>query len=188
MASDSEVTKLIFFFNWRVITLQCCVGFCHITMWTSLNFIYIYIYMYMYRYVYMSSPSWAPLFPPISPLWVITECQAVLLMLYSFPLAIHSTHVSFSSIQFSRSVISDSATPWSAAHQASLSITNSQSLFKLTSIKSVMPSNHLLLRPSYPHVSVYMSKLLSQFDVPSPSPALSTSSFSTSSSPFLPYK
>ena len=37
------------------------------------------------------------------------------------------------------------ATPWTAACQASLSITNSQSLPKLMSIKSVMPSNHLIL-------------------------------------------
>ena len=37
------------------------------------------------------------------------------------------------------------ATPWNAAHQASLSITNSRSLLKLISIKSVMPSNHLIL-------------------------------------------
>ena len=37
------------------------------------------------------------------------------------------------------------ATPWSAAHQASLSITNPQSLLKLMSIESVMPSNHLIL-------------------------------------------
>ena len=37
------------------------------------------------------------------------------------------------------------ATPWTAAHQASLSITNSQSLLKLMSITSVMPSNHLIL-------------------------------------------
>ena len=36
-------------------------------------------------------------------------------------------------------------TPWTAAHQASLSITNSQSLLKLMSIKLVMPSNHLIL-------------------------------------------
>ena len=50
-----------------------------------------------------------------------------------------------SSVQFSRSVVSDSATPWPAAHQASLSITNSRSLLKLTSIESVMPSNHLIL-------------------------------------------
>ena len=36
-------------------------------------------------------------------------------------------------------------TPWTAAHQASLSITNPQSLLKLMSIESVMPSNHLIL-------------------------------------------
>ena len=36
-------------------------------------------------------------------------------------------------------------TPWTAACQASLSITNSQSLLKLMSIESVMPSNHLIL-------------------------------------------
>ena len=37
------------------------------------------------------------------------------------------------------------ATPWTGACQASLSITNSQSLLKLMSIESVMPSNHLIL-------------------------------------------
>ena len=37
------------------------------------------------------------------------------------------------------------ANPWTAAHQASLSIVNSQSLLKLISIESVMPSNHLIL-------------------------------------------
>ena len=37
------------------------------------------------------------------------------------------------------------ATPWTAAHQASLSIINSQSLLKLVSIELVMPSNHLIL-------------------------------------------
>ena len=37
------------------------------------------------------------------------------------------------------------ATPWITAHQASLSITDSQSLLKLMSIKSVMPSSHLIL-------------------------------------------
>ena len=37
------------------------------------------------------------------------------------------------------------ATPWTAAHQASLSVTNSRSLLKLGSIESVMPSNYLIL-------------------------------------------
>ena len=41
--------------------------------------------------------------------------------------------------------MSDSVTPWTAAHQASLSITKSQSFLKLMSIESVMPSNHLIL-------------------------------------------
>ena len=45
------------------------------------------------------------------------------------------------SVQFSCSVVS----PWTAAHQASLSITNSWSLFKLMCIELVMPSNHLIL-------------------------------------------
>ena len=40
-------------------------------------------------------------------------------------------------------------TPWTAAHQASLSITNSQNLFKLMSITLVMPSNHLILCPPF---------------------------------------
>ena len=41
--------------------------------------------------------------------------------------------------------MSDSLTPWTAACQASLSITNSRSLLKLMSIESVMPSDHLIL-------------------------------------------
>ena len=45
--------------------------------------------------------------------------------------------------QFSHSVVSDSATPGTAARQTSLSITNSRSLLKLMSTESVMPSNHL---------------------------------------------
>ena len=49
------------------------------------------------------------------------------------------------SVQFSRSVVSDSATPWIAARQASLSITNSPNSLKLMSIESVMPSSHLIL-------------------------------------------
>ena len=56
-------------------------------------------------------------------------------------------------------------TPWTAAHQASLSITNSWSLLKLMSIESVMPSNHLilchslLLLPSiFPSIRVFSSE------------------------------
>ena len=48
-------------------------------------------------------------------------------------------------VQFSHSVVSNSVNPWTAAHQASLSITNSQSLLKFMSIESVMASNHVIL-------------------------------------------
>ena len=50
----------------------------------------------------------------------------------------------FSSVQFF-SCVQLLATPWTAAHQASLSITNYRSLSKLMSLESVMPSNHLIL-------------------------------------------
>ena len=49
------------------------------------------------------------------------------------------------SVQFSRSVVQLFVTPWIAACQAYLSITNSQSLVKLMSIESVIPFNHLIL-------------------------------------------
>ena len=49
------------------------------------------------------------------------------------------------SVQFNCLVVSDSATPRTAAYQASLTITNSQTLLILMSIESGMPSNHLIL-------------------------------------------
>ena len=54
------------------------------------------------------------------------------------------TSVQFSSVQ-SLSHVPLFATPWTAAREAILSITNSRSFLKLMSIKSVMPSNHLIL-------------------------------------------
>ena len=64
-------------------------------------------------------------------------------------------------------------TPWTAARQASLSITNSLSLPKLMSIESVMPSNHLilchpfLLLPSlFPSIRVFSSELAFHFRWP----------------------
>ena len=70
----------------------------------------------------------------------------------------------FTSVQ-SLSSIQLFVTPWTATGQASLSITNSQSLPKLKSIKSVMPSNHLifyrplLLPPSiFPSIRVFSNE------------------------------
>ena len=57
------------------------------------------------------------------------------------------------------------ATPWTAACQASLSITNSQSLLKLMSIESVMPSNHLILcRPLLLPPSIFPSIRVSSYE------------------------
>ena len=57
---------------------------------------------------------------------------------------VNSSWRSFSSVQLLSGVWLF-ATPWTTAHQASLSITNSQSLLKFMSIESVMPTNHLIL-------------------------------------------
>ena len=66
---------------------------------------------------------------------------------------------------FSLSVMSDFATPWTAACQASLFFTISQSLLKLVSIELVIPSNHLILcRPrllppsTFPNIRVFSSE------------------------------
>ena len=76
-----------------------------------------------------------------------------------------NTMFTLSSVQFSRPVMYDSVSPWTAAYQATLSITNSRSLPKLVSIESVMPSNHLifccplLLLPStFPSIKVFSSE------------------------------
>ena len=63
------------------------------------------------------------------------------------------------SVQFSCSVMSNSLRPpWTAAHQASLSITNSQSLLRLMSMASVTPSKHLILcRPLLLPSSIFAS-------------------------------
>ena len=75
-------------------------------------------------------------------------------------------HTEFSSVQ-SLSCVHLFATPWTAAPQASLSFTNSWSLLKLMSIKSVMPPNHLilcrpllLLPPIFPSIRVFSNELV----------------------------
>ena len=76
----------------------------------------------------------------------------------------HPLNICFSSVQL-LSCVQLFANPWTAACQASLSITNSQSLLKLMSIELVMPSNHfilcrpLLLPPSvFPSIRVFSNE------------------------------
>ena len=86
-------------------------------------------------------------------------------MVHCFKVLVKGQNTYISSFQFSCSVVSDSVTPWTAARQASLSITNSWSLLKHISIESVMPCNHLilchphLLLPSiFPSIRVFFSE------------------------------
>ena len=79
----------------------------------------------------------------------------------------HTNHNEFSRVISSVQLLSDVrlfVTPWTAAHQASLSVTNSWNLLKLVSIESVIPSNHLnlghpLLPPSiFPSIKVFSNR------------------------------
>ena len=98
--------------------------------------------------------------------WSIQRCEwgikspTIIVLLLIFPFIL----VQFSSVQ-SLSRVQLFATPWTEAHQASLSITNSQSSLRLTSIKSVMPSSHLilcrpllLLPPISPSITVFSNE------------------------------
>ena len=85
--------------------------------------VYIYIYIYIYTHTHLLAKS----------LCCSPETITILLIGYQFSLVQSLRHVQLF------------ATPWTAARQASLSITNSQSLLKLISIELVMPSNHLIL-------------------------------------------
>jgi len=79
----------------------------------------------------LSDPSWGLNLGSLIPIMNVTSSHIF-------------TYISFSSVQL-LSRVRLFATPWTEVCQASLSITNSWSLFKLMSIESVMPSNHLIL-------------------------------------------
>ena len=88
--------------------------------------------------------------------------EKLLILEFQIPFTLVSEHVVL--LQFS-SVSQSCPTPWTAAHQASLSITNSWSLPKLMSIELVMPFNHLilcrslLLLPSiFPNIRVFSNE------------------------------
>ena len=78
--------------------------------------------------------------------WWSISFSCVSLFYFAFLFTVFSNVIPTHSIQFSS--VAQSClfeTPWTSAHQSSLSITNSQNLPKLMSIESVMPSNHLIL-------------------------------------------
>ena len=113
---------------------------------------------YTWLQMFSAAASW-PMCLPISHVALTLGTQFIFnIWFYSF---------NKYSVQFSHSVVSNSSTPWTAARQASLSITNSQSPPKPMSIELVMPSNHLilsrplLLLPSiFPSISVFSNELV----------------------------
>ena len=98
--------------------------------------------------------------------WTQSICSATILStLRCGKYLLNKLELIFLPVQFNRSVMSNSAIPWTKAGQAFLSTTNSRSLTKLMSIKLVMPSNHLifccplLLPPSiFPSIRVFSNE------------------------------
>ena len=65
-----KIIKHPLFFNWRIIALQCCIGFCHTITPISHNYIYIYIHIYIYTHIhiYIYLHTSLPTYPQSHPL------------------------------------------------------------------------------------------------------------------------
>ena len=110
-------------------------------------------YLYILKVNPLSVVSFAIIFSHsedyLFPLFIVSFAVKQLLSLIRSHLFIFVFNFCYSTVQ-SLICVRLFETPWTAAHQASLSIVNSQSLLKLTSIESVMPSNLLILCCSLP--------------------------------------
>ena len=138
---------------------NCCTIFCWFLPYINTNQSYS---------IRMPSTSWISL-PPLTPLTHLGCHRALDLSSLCYTANFHwqsNLTYQFSSVQ-SLSHVWLFVTPWTAARQASLSITNYRSLLKLMSIKLVMPRNHLilchplLLPPSiFPTIRVFSNESL----------------------------
>ena len=119
------------------------------TSW-SLDSLYSEFYTELYLFVLQCI-----ILPPSAPTWTIAPNS--FLMPSLFFLFFFLLYIQFSSVHL-LSCVQLFATPWTAAQQASLSISNPQNLPKLRSIELVMPSNHLILcRPLLLLPSIFSS-------------------------------
>ena len=94
----------------------------------------------MFQSISYSSPIFSLFFVSVE-IVLFKERSGICWLVYQVDIF---TDSGISSVQFSHSVVSNSVTAWTAARQASLSITNSRSLLKLMSVESVMSSDHLI--------------------------------------------
>ena len=153
---------LYVYFNWRMIALQYSVGFCHTSTWINHRYTYIPFLLNLpptsHSSMLVQNPSLNSFIHTAKYHCLSISHMAV----YMFPCySLHSSHAllplhrlslkicfpRLSPFRWDQSLSSVRlfATPWIAARQASLSITNSWSSLRLTSINSVMPSSHLIL-------------------------------------------
>ena len=102
----------------------------------TINVVYLGIYKCWAFFAFWANPTWLWCMILLIYCWI--WFANILLRIFA------PMFTGISSVQ-SLSYVQLFATPWIAAHQASLSITNSRSLPKLTSIESMMPSSHLIL-------------------------------------------
>ena len=152
-----------FIFNWRIIAWQCCVGFCHTAAWIS------------HRYPYVPSP-WAFLPPP-------TPSHLFRLSLSTRLSSLH--HTANSHWLFILH-------PWRREWQPTAVFLPGESHGQ-RSLGDYSPKGRKALDTTeqsaqqiyFPYGTVYVSRLLSPFVPPSPSPTVFTSLFSMSASPLL---
>ena len=136
---ECSFLKIIFYFNWRLFTLQYCSGFCHTLKWISLGCTRVhhpgllsYLPPHPILQGYPSAPTLSALFQALNLDWrsvshmviYMFQCyslnhhtlikKSVLYIYVSF--AILHIGSSFSSVQFSHSVVSDSLRPHESQH------------------------------------------------------------------------
>ena len=139
--------------RWKIMVLFHFILLHENILFSQHNLLKILSFLYWIFLTFLSNITWKCIKGFIS--------RILILFLYHCPTVF--TTIALSSVQFSCSVMSNSfVSPWTAAHQASLSINNSQSLLRIMSIESVMASDclflccPLLLLPSiFPSIRVF---------------------------------
>ena len=145
----------------------------HASVWSNVQWVFLKHSLCAEHHGEMTLifPSWACGLSgqAVHALRVITaDCDCFKKLTLEFGSLVHTWHteiIAFPNLLFSCSIVSDSATPWTALRQTSLSFTICQSLLRLVSIELMMPSNHLilchplLLLPSiFPSIRVFFNE------------------------------